>query len=289
MNVDVVADYKGDEVSVNSFLKLLTGKYAQNTVNSKKLRSDGRSNIVIYLSGHGGDGFFKFRDVEELLSSQLSAAIVEMKSQKRFQSLLLIADTCKAATLLYPNSLPPFVENVSFIASSQSNENSFGWHSVAELEVAIIDRFSLKFAEGIRTAMKRKGDRSIQSIVESLDPRFLMSHASFTTNSNKKILASSFFSGLKRKDVVSGPVYLESINDDHVSSERLNMAFVAHYKDRNVYNRYVSVYGKKSESPTYSPAKFISDSVYESYYMNFKVLLAICICLILFLKVRNVT
>ena len=33
---------------------------------SKRLRTTNTSNILVFLSGHGGDEFFKFRDTEEM-------------------------------------------------------------------------------------------------------------------------------------------------------------------------------------------------------------------------------
>ena len=49
----------------------------------------------MYLTGHGGNGFLKFADREELTAGQLAAAVAIM----RFQHLLLAVDTCQAASL----------------------------------------------------------------------------------------------------------------------------------------------------------------------------------------------
>ena len=190
VNTNVIADYKGDEASVESFLRLLSGKYLQSTINSKKLLSSHRSNVLIYLSGHGDIGIFKFRDKEVLTSSQLSSAIVEMKSQKRFNNLLLVADTCKAATLLSPNSMPPFVKNVSFISSSLENEYSYPYVHSTDIGAHIIDKFSLKFTQTIRSYMKRNGGEiAIKSVVEMLKSDYSistnnLSHVTMTSNRN---------------------------------------------------------------------------------------------------------
>ena len=34
---------------------------------SKRLLSDGGSNVLVYLAGHGGDDFMKFQDQEEIM------------------------------------------------------------------------------------------------------------------------------------------------------------------------------------------------------------------------------
>ena len=54
-------DYRGYEVTVENFIRVLTGRLPHSTPGSKRLLSDDRSNILIYMTGHGGDGFLKFQ------------------------------------------------------------------------------------------------------------------------------------------------------------------------------------------------------------------------------------
>ncbi len=49
----------------------------------------------MYLTGHGGNGFLKFQDREELTAARLAGAI----ARARFRRLLLVLDTCQAASL----------------------------------------------------------------------------------------------------------------------------------------------------------------------------------------------
>jgi glycosylphosphatidylinositol transamidase (GPIT) subunit GPI8 len=49
------------------------GRYAPDTPHSKRLLTDANSNILIYMTGHGGDEFLKFQDSEEI-SSRTSRA-----------------------------------------------------------------------------------------------------------------------------------------------------------------------------------------------------------------------
>jgi phosphatidylinositol glycan class K len=50
---------------------------------SKHLLSDASSNIFVYLTGHGGDGFLKFQDNEEIGARDLGDAIGQMWEKKR--------------------------------------------------------------------------------------------------------------------------------------------------------------------------------------------------------------
>ncbi|GCB65441.1 hypothetical protein scyTo_0004790 [Scyliorhinus torazame] len=80
-NVEV--DYRGYEVTVESFLRVLTGRLPQSTPRSKRLLSDDRSNILIYMTGHGGNGFLKFQDSEEITNVELADAFEQMWQKRR--------------------------------------------------------------------------------------------------------------------------------------------------------------------------------------------------------------
>jgi phosphatidylinositol glycan class K len=71
-NIEV--DYRGYEVTVESFIRLLTNRvdplvprYSCILIfRSKRLNTDDRSNILVYMTGHGGAEFLKFQDNEEI-------------------------------------------------------------------------------------------------------------------------------------------------------------------------------------------------------------------------------
>ncbi len=50
---------------------------------SQRLLSDASSNVLLYLSGHGGDEFIKFNGVEEMLAQDLADAVDTMAEKKR--------------------------------------------------------------------------------------------------------------------------------------------------------------------------------------------------------------
>ncbi len=45
---------------------------------SKRLLTDAGSNILIYMTGHGGDGFLKFQDSEEITNIELADAFEQV-------------------------------------------------------------------------------------------------------------------------------------------------------------------------------------------------------------------
>lgn len=76
-------DYRGYEVTVENFLQLLTGRHDPAVPRSKRLLSDEGSNILLYMTGHGGDQFLKFQDAEEIQSHDLADVFAQMHEKKR--------------------------------------------------------------------------------------------------------------------------------------------------------------------------------------------------------------
>ena len=68
-NVEV--DYRGAEVTVENFLRVMTGRHAEEVPRSQRLMSDENSNILLFMTGHGGADFLKFQ-----VSSEVNLAFV---------------------------------------------------------------------------------------------------------------------------------------------------------------------------------------------------------------------
>lgn len=51
------------------------------------------------MTGHGGDGFLKFQDAEEIVNKELADAFEQMWQKRRYHELLFIIDTCQAVSM----------------------------------------------------------------------------------------------------------------------------------------------------------------------------------------------
>ncbi|XP_018025763.1 GPI-anchor transamidase-like [Hyalella azteca] len=145
---DVEVDYRGYEVTVENFVRLLTGRLSPSTPRSKRLLTDDGSNVLLYMTGHGGDGFLKFQDSEEITNVELADAFEQMWQKKRYHEVLFIIDTCQAASM-YEHFYSP---NILAIASSLVGEDSLSHHVDPAIGVYIIDRFTfyaLEFLERV--------------------------------------------------------------------------------------------------------------------------------------------
>lgn len=89
----IEVDYRGYEVTVENFIRLLTDRWPADYPRSKRLMTDDRSNILIYMTGHGGNEFLKFQDAEEISSFDLGDAFEQMWEKKRYDALQSFALT----------------------------------------------------------------------------------------------------------------------------------------------------------------------------------------------------
>lgn len=140
---DVEVDYRSYEVTPENLVRILTGRHTAYTPRSKKLLSDEGSNILIYLSGHGGNGYIKFQDYSELTSEEIADTVEQMWQKRRYNEILIIFDTCEAESL-YKKLYSP---NVVSFASSLIGENSLSHENDQTIGVPIIDKYSYYLSE----------------------------------------------------------------------------------------------------------------------------------------------
>ncbi|KAL2347379.1 hypothetical protein Fmac_001379 [Flemingia macrophylla] len=169
-NVEV--DYRGYEVTVENFLRVLTGRHESAVPRSKRLLSDEGSHILLYMTGHGGDEFLKFQDSEELQSHDLADAVKQMEEKRRFKELLIMVDTCQASTLFSQFHSP----GVLAIGSSMKGENSYSHHLDSDVGVSVVDRFTF-YTLAFFERLNMYDNASLSSLFNSYNPNLLMSTA----------------------------------------------------------------------------------------------------------------
>ncbi|KAL9182851.1 hypothetical protein ACHAXT_004130 [Thalassiosira profunda] len=139
---DAEIDYTGTDVTVDAFLRVLSGRHLpgeEGTAGGRSLPPlDENTNVLVYLTGHGGDNFFKFQDGEELMSHDVASAFSQMYELKRYNEILFISDTCQAFTMADEIQVP----GVFSVGSSLKGENSYASHSDPDVGQSVIDRYS---------------------------------------------------------------------------------------------------------------------------------------------------
>ncbi|KAG5066583.1 hypothetical protein GLYMA_04G156000v4 [Glycine max] len=218
-NVEV--DYRGYEVTVENFLRVLTGRHETSVPRSKRLLSDEGSHILLYMTGHGGDEFLKFQDSEELQSHDLADAVKQMKEKRRFKELLIMVDTCQASTLFSQLHSP----GVLAIGSSMKGENSYSHHLDSDVGVSVVDRFTF-YTLAFFERLNMYDNASLSSLFNSYNPNLLMSTAYYRMDIYQRYLkevpVTNFF-GSVMKTIHTDSAY-RSRSNKKIEEAKSNMS-----------------------------------------------------------------
>ena len=162
---DLQIDYRGDDVTVENLVAVLTGR--PSSPHLPVLNSNNQSHVLVYLTGHGGDEFFKFQDHQEILATELAAIFQQMKDNDKYLELLFVADTCQAFTLgNYMHNIP----NVTVIGSSLQGESSYAhFTNDADIGLAVIEKYTYEFSQHVQ----RKGIADHWSIQDLMIDNYL--------------------------------------------------------------------------------------------------------------------
>lgn len=101
--------------------KIVLGRVDPSIPRSKRLLTDEKSNIFVYMTGHGGEEFLKFQDNEEISAFDIADAFEQMWQKKRYHEILFMIDTCQANTM-YSKFYSP---NILATGSSELGESSY--------------------------------------------------------------------------------------------------------------------------------------------------------------------
>eukprot|EP01084_Bolivina_argentea_P212030 360513_1 len=203
---DVEVDYRGDQCSVENLLKLLTNRVDENISINKRLLTDKNSNILVYITGHGGDTFLKFHDKEEIQSQDLADAFQIMHTQERYNEILFMIDTCQAATL-YSHITAP---NIIGIGSSKKDESSYSYMNDQSLGISLVDRFTHHTLRFFERGIKRQ-NVTLLELFKSYSYKQLHSHAEWDfinfERNPEHVLITDFFSASHDVELVKGGIY----------------------------------------------------------------------------------
>ncbi|KAL3955502.1 hypothetical protein ACCO45_011065 [Purpureocillium lilacinum] len=171
-NIEV--DYRGYEVTVENFIRLLTDRVGAEMPRSKRLLTDDRSNILVYMTGHGGNEFLKFQDAEEIGAYDLADAFEQMWEKKRYHEILFMIDTCQANTM-YSRLYSP---NIIATGSSELDQSSYSHHADNDVGVAVIDRYTYYNLEFLESQVQDlNSPKTVGDLFDSYDYEKIHSNA----------------------------------------------------------------------------------------------------------------
>lgn len=202
-NIEV--DYRGYEVTVENFIRLLTDRVGEDMPRSKRLLTDDRSNILVYMTGHGGNEFLKFQDSEEISAFDLADAFAQMWEKKRYHEMLFMIDTCQANTM-YTKFYSP---NIIATGSSEIDESSYSHHADNDVGVAVIDRYTYYNLDFLETEITEPSSKkTLGDLFDSYDPAKIHSNAGIRYDllpggeqEGRKRLVMDFFGNVQNVEV----------------------------------------------------------------------------------------
>ncbi|OAA81380.1 GPI-anchor transamidase precursor [Akanthomyces lecanii RCEF 1005] len=202
-NIEV--DYRGYEVTVENFIRLLTDRVGEEMPRSKRLLTDERSNILVYMTGHGGNEFLKFQDAEEIGAFDLAHAFEQMWEKKRYNEILFMIDTCQANTM-YSRLYSP---NIIATGSSELDESSYSHHADNDVGVAVIDRYTYYNLEFLESQVRdMNSQKTVGELFDSYDFEKIHSNAGVRydlfpggSDGARSRLITDFFGNIQKVEV----------------------------------------------------------------------------------------
>ncbi|KAI5793126.1 peptidase C13 family-domain-containing protein [Geopyxis carbonaria] len=199
-NIEV--DYRGYEVTVENFIRLLTDRVEPDTPRSKRLLTDDRSNIFVYMTGHGGNEFLKFQDAEEISAFDIADAFEQMWEKKRYHQMLFMIDTCQANTM-YSKFYSP---NILATGSSKLDQSSYSHHADNDVGVAVIDRYTYYNLEFLENNVKNASSKhTMKDLFDSYDTQKIHSDPGVRTDlfhrNLDEVLITDFFGNVQNVEV----------------------------------------------------------------------------------------
>ncbi|OZJ05442.1 hypothetical protein BZG36_01634 [Bifiguratus adelaidae] len=251
-NVEV--DYRGYEVTVEAFIRLLTGRVPEDTPRSKRLLTDDRSNVLIYMTGHGGDEFLKFQDAEEISAYDIADALEQMWQKRRYNELLFMIDTCQANTM-YKRMYSP---NILATGSSELDESSYSHHTDYDIGVAVIDSwtyYNLEFLENIDMS----STATLADLFNSYDPVKINSHPGIRTDlfnrDLDKVRLTDFFGSVQNVELTPSRYKLLANRTSHTPPTTIHdTPIITMHNNQTSHSRTFHVDRTDTTLPIYSLA-----------------------------------
>lgn len=250
-------------------------------------------NLVMFLTGHSGEEFFKFHDKEEMDTTEFFSFFLELYWMDKYENLIIILDTCHGITII--NKLKEFEDNfketmrengtiknfpsIIILSSSDASENSYSYYSNSNLGVSIIDRFSyalIKYMEYkfnkllfiqsfFNKELKLMDDLNL--LFSSVKPQDLLKELKLL----KSLTFQDLYSSFNRNFLYSTPQIYKTFSSPSLSSLSLGELFSDYSNLKSTYLIYNDLYNEHLREVKKNQEEKNS-SIYDSYfnYYNYK-------------------
>lgn len=169
-----IIDYSGNDVNVQNFKNALLGDMTAGS--SDMLNTSENSNILVYIAGHGGDGFIVFGHSELLIAEEFVRVIEDMYQDGRYRQMLIMVEACHGETMASGLEVP----GVIYLTGAARNEPTFGCNYDRQIDAWLSDDFTY---QALRV-LSRDSQLSILELYTAVYERVAGSHVRLLNNAN---------------------------------------------------------------------------------------------------------
>lgn len=142
---DIETDYKAEDLTYETILNLVRGRYERHFSQSKRIQSNEKVKVFIYMNGHGGENFFKIQDTQVVHSEDFAKVFNEYSTKGLYEEVLLLLDTCEAMSLFEQVEAP----NIVMVGTSIKGQHALSYQVDGTLNTYLNDRFTFFFIQFI--------------------------------------------------------------------------------------------------------------------------------------------
>ena len=95
---NIEQDYYYPQMHAQQVSDVLSHRYPEYTLNKKRLSLSKKEPFFIYITGHGGDFYFKIREREAIIDEQFAHIFKSLDMKDLTESIVLFSDSCSAIT-----------------------------------------------------------------------------------------------------------------------------------------------------------------------------------------------
>ncbi|XP_066902451.1 legumain [Halyomorpha halys] len=145
----VVIDYKGNDVSVDTFRHVLLGdKEALAQIGSGRVLASGETDhVLINFVDHGGTGMLNFPS-SNLYADDLKDILKKMKDKKMFDILVMYIEACNSGSMF--DNIIGGSDGVLVSTAAAPDESSYAWYCENQLETCLGDLYSITWIDRIK-------------------------------------------------------------------------------------------------------------------------------------------
>ena len=209
----VKIDYKGDEVTPENFLGVITGDESRVSAQTVKvLKTTSEDNVFIYFTDHGSVGLIAFPD-EYLYADDLITALKTMHDKQMYKKLTFYLEACESGSM-FDGLLDT---NLNIYATTAANPSESSWAEYCGSEAVVQgvnigsclgDEYSVRWMEDTESSDPKT--RTLQEQYEYLVQAVTGSHVQHYGDLSFTSDALIEFQGQLSKSVFTK--FLETVN-----------------------------------------------------------------------------